>query len=339
MKAQKRTGISLSPATMDDLEQVVGLLQACTFALLGIKEDSVDDLRTWWTTPRFNLETDSRVVVSEKGEMLGYAEVSDFAAPHVRVEAWGRVHPAHRGEGIGSCLIEWEDARAREALKKAPSDARVSVLQWLESVDAAGADLVLSHGYRMIRRSWRMETALDQEPPRVEWPDGIAVRSYVPNQDLEPLVVAAREAFRDHWGYVETPLGESLERMRHRMADPAFDPSVWFLATAGDEIVGMSLAWLRSEEDPNLAWINTVGVRPAWRRRGIAHALLRHSFRELYRRGKRRVALGVDSESLTGATRVYERAGMRPVRTWVVYEKELRPGKDLATQSLGNERA
>ena len=99
----------------------------------------------------------------------------------------------------------------------------------------------------------------------------------------------------------------------------------------------MSLARLRSEEDPQLAWINTVGVRSQWRRRGIAHALLRHSFRELYQRGKRRVALGVDSQSLTGATRVYERAGMKPVRTWVVFEKELRPGKELATTTLSRD--
>jgi len=233
--------------------------------------------------------------------------------------------------------MEWQETRASEALAKAPADARVAVLQWTESVDTAGQELILNRGYRAIRRSWRMEIALAEEPGPVDWPDGVAVRTFVPEKDVEGLDLASREAFRDHWGYLETPLDEDMRRTHHRMTDPGFDPSVWFLAVAGEEIVGMSLARLRSEEDPQLAWINTVGVRSQWRRRGIAHALLRHSFRELYQRGKRRVALGVDSQSLTGATRVYERAGMKPVRTWVVFEKELRPGKELATTTLSRD--
>jgi mycothiol synthase len=333
MDAHRKTGVVLRPVTMEDLEPVVGLLQACSLDLVGIKEDHADDLRTWWTTPGLCLETDTRVAVSGDEGIVGYAEVSDFATPHVRVEAWGRVHPGHRGCGIGSRLIEWEDARALEALGKAPEDARVSISQWLEVVDRRGHELVISRGYGVVRHFRRMEIALDRESEPIEWPEGITVRGFNPVEDPLPLTVAADEAFRDHWGHVETPLAESVERTRHRMTNPAFDPSVWFLATERDEIVGMSLCQLRSAEDPDLAWINTLGVRAAWRRRGIAHALLRHSFRELYRRGKRRVCLGVDSASLTGATRVYERAGMKPTRTWIIYEKEIRPGVELSTQS------
>lgn len=77
-----------------------------------------------------------------------------------------------------------------------------------------------------------------------------------------------------------------------------------------------------------------LGVRRPWRKRGIALALLRHSFSELRRRGKTSVKLGVDSHSLTGATRVYERAGMSVSMEIRSYEKELRPGVDLSTQAL-----
>jgi GNAT superfamily N-acetyltransferase len=71
-------------------------------------------------------------------------------------------------------------------------------------------------------------------------------------------------------------------------------------------------------------WVGMIGVRPAWRRRGIAEALLRTAFAEFARRGERRVALGVDAESPTGATRLCERLGMRRFWEAVVYEKELR---------------
>jgi len=40
----------------------------------------------------------------------------------------------------------------------------------------------------------------------------------------------------------------------------------------------------------------------------------------------------VDAQSLTGATRLYEKAGMHMERQFSFYEKELRAGADLATK-------
>jgi ribosomal protein S18 acetylase RimI-like enzyme len=97
---------------------------------------------------------------------------------------------------------------------------------------------------------------------------------------------------------------------------------------------GVLLAELRTAGDPELGYVDVLGVRRPWRQRGIGLALLQHSFREFYRRGTHKVCLGVDTESLTGATRLYEKAGMRVARRYVDYQKELRPGVDLSTQSI-----
>ncbi len=83
-----------------------------------------------------------------------------------------------------------------------------------------------------------------------------------------------------------------------------------------------------------MGYVHTLGVRRPWRRRGIALALLHHSFGEFFNRGKSKVSLHVDAKSLTGATRLYEKAGMHVDRLSHNYEKELRPGKDLSTQSV-----
>ena len=64
-------------------------------------------------------------------------------------------------------------------------------------------------------------------------------------------------------------------------------------------------------------------MRRPWRRRGLGLALLLRSFGQFYERGQRRVALSVDSDNPSGATRLYERAGMRVEREEVLYEKEL----------------
>ena len=67
---------------------------------------------------------------------------------------------------------------------------------------------------------------------------------------------------------------------------------------------------------------------------GKVFSLLQHFMSEFYRRGIRKVGLGVDSQNLTGATRLYERAGMHVALQHDTYEKELRAGKDLRTQSI-----
>ncbi len=80
-------------------------------------------------------------------------------------------------------------------------------------------------------------------------------------------------------------------------------------------------------------WVTVVGVRRQWRKRGLGLALLRHAFAEYHRRGVRKVALSVDAESITGAPRLYGRAGMRVRESYVIYLKELRPGVDLGDRS------
>ncbi|MBD0349195.1 MAG: GNAT family N-acetyltransferase, partial [Thermoleophilia bacterium] len=100
-----------------------------------------------------------------------------------------------------------------------------------------------------------------------------------------------------------------------------FDPALWFIAYDGDEIAGFSLCRPRESGDPDMGWVSVLGVRRPWRRRGLALALLRHSFVELHRRGKKRVGLGVDAENTTGALRLYERAGMHVDRRWDTWEK------------------
>jgi GNAT superfamily N-acetyltransferase len=107
-------------------------------------------------------------------------------------------------------------------------------------------------------------------------------------------------------------------------------PDLQFLAMAGDTIAGMALC--RYLED--FGWVDVLGVRRPWRKQGLGLALLHHAFGEFYRRGTADVGLGVDSQSLTGATRLYARAGMHPLVHYDVYEKELRPGIELAVQSL-----
>ena len=76
----------------------------------------------------------------------------------------------------------------------------------------------------------------------------------------------------------------------------------------------------------------SLGVLREYRRRGIGEALLYTAFDAFYKMGKKRVGLGVDASSITGAATLYKRVGMQVAKQFDLYEKELRAGVDLTTQ-------
>jgi ribosomal protein S18 acetylase RimI-like enzyme len=142
------------------------------------------------------------------------------------------------------------------------------------------------------------------------------------------------DAFRDHWVYVERPFSEELEECDARIeTSPRYDLELWLLATEGEEIVGAAISEGAIEGDPQMGYVSDLGVCRPWRGRGIGTALLLSLLGELRNRGFEQAALDVDADSLTGATRLYERIGLRPVRQSIAMEKELRPGRDLRTQT------
>ena len=167
-------------------------------------------------------------------------------------------------------------------------------------------------------------------PAQPTKPEGIVIRPFIREEEGRALIQALREAFRDNWGYVERPFELEHQRWMHILGRDGDSETAryWFVAVDGSEVAGFALSRLQVSQNPEDAWIYVVGVRPAWRRRGIALALLQQSFWELYRQGKRRISLEVDAQNRTGATRLYEKAGMRVESSYDFLEKELCPGKN-----------
>ena len=199
--------------------------------------------------------------------------------------------------------------------------------QGTAGTDMAAASLFAREGYTRVRAFWDMATRLEGPPPAPIWPDGIVVRPFVPGEDEYAAYTTAEEAFQDHWGHVAIPFEEwRASRIDHE----GFDPALVFLARDGDEVAAAIRCRRRGEGASEKGWVDNLSVRRPWRGRGLGTALLLHAFDAFYRRGIRAVGLGVDAESLTGATRLYQRAGMHVERHFDVYRKTLRPGNELA---------
>lgn len=328
-------GFVMRPTQMSDLDDVVELFNICSLDQIGKVEFQINDVGNEWQLPTFDLESSTRVVITPNGQIVGYIEIWDNRDPAVRVWAWGRVHPAYEGQGIGSALMRWGEERARLALDRTPEEARVVLQAGALSTHGPSSELLKSFEMEPIRHFFRMQIELNGHLPLPQWPEGIRLELYRHPQQAEVVYSAFREIFRDHWGHIEEPYENGLQNWSHyRFNDEGFDPDCWFLAMDGDEIAGFSICRPYSYEDPKEGYVATLGVARAWRRRGLGLALLHHSFRVFSEAGQERAALHVDAGSLTGATRLYEKAGMHVQRQMITYEKELRPGIDLMTQAL-----
>lgn len=268
----------------EDAEQVAALFVS-TYGPARLVD--AEEIRSWLDNKEFR--PDWLRVLELDGRVVGYGDIwpkddaleLDAAAP-----------------GRWAELFDWaeEEARTRE-------------LRWVRTQVPHGhelADVVAGRGYEQWRHSLTMEIELDARPSRT-FPSGFDVRSYEEG-DADAVRAAIDEAFAVdpfHTDVTATGFREFFLKGR------GFDPELWALAWDGPELAGFSLAWPLHGSDTELGWIGTLGVRRAWRRRGLGEALLLESFARLHDRGLRRVGLGVDAQNVTGALRLYERVGMR----------------------------
>lgn len=315
-------GFTVRRPTLDDVEAVANLRNAVHRDEIGSDFTDAHEIRGYGTAPGVDLADDELLVFDGTGTLVGQMSVYT-REPFTRIELDGFVRPDHVGRGIGTLLLAFGEGRGAEIARRAPSDETVAFLFAAWNSAGPAHDFFLDHGYQLVRRFDDMEIVMDGPPPDPRWPEGITVRTFILDTDDRAVFEAGEEAFQDHYGW--TPA--SFDEWRHEEidGDPRFDAGLWFLAVDGDTIVGSCLCRQGRPEDPAIGWVGDLSVRRPWRRRGIALALLHHSFGEFFSRGVLRVGLGVDSESLTGANRLYERAGMHPYRSFLKYQKDVAP--------------
>jgi len=336
LKVSLPEGFTERAATLDDLEEAVKLMNLWSQNLIGEDDiTDVDAIRNEMELPGFKPEDDLRVVFDPNGKMVGYMEVWSTSKPPVHPWIYGRIHPDYEGLGIGTWLMQWAEERAFKALARVPDDLRFAPRTGINTEATGSKKLFADLGFRHIRSFYQMRIDMDQLVPEPVWPENITLRTYNHETDAEAVYRADTESFRDHFGFVEQPFEDGFRNFIHVMTKyEGFDPTLWFLAMDGDEIAGICLCRPYAYDDPDLGFVNILAVRRPWRKRGLGLALLRHAFNEFYRRGKRKVGLGVDAQNLTGALRLYETAGMHVHRQFDNYEKELRAGREISVQSL-----
>ena len=304
-----------------------------SLALTGTEEFTAHDVHDEWSAPGFSLAEDTRVIEDDSSP-IGYVEVWNNSKPHVRPVAWVSIDPSVDDDEPARRLLLWAKERALEKLHLAPDDARVIFQTFALERDQPGIRRITSLGMTEQRRYYRMEIDLDTGIAEPNVPEGYTIRTMRPDE-ARATYHSIHLAFADHYGRPRnTDEDEQFNEWKHYFVESAeFDPELIFVAEhQSGELAGASVCWPRRGPNAEMGWVDELGVIPGHRKQGVAEALLRHSFMEFMKRGKKTAGLGVDATSLTGATRLYEKCGMHVVRTTISFEEELRSGVDYRKQ-------
>lgn len=284
------------PATHADVPAIHTLVAACETALHGHPETDADAIAADFARTGLNMDTDTRLVFAHDGTLAARAWV------HRRCEI--DVHPHHRGQGLGTTLLDWAETRARET-------GAQQLTQILADNDHEAGELVRSHAYQGKVTSWLLQTT-HSDPAQP--PAGITVRPYHPG-DAHTVHELLENAF-DEWQQRRKPFEEWA---RHTIERATFAPAMSPIALHGNHIIGAAIA-LDDPASPD-GYLDRLAVHPTHRRQGVARHLLQWSFHAFARHGKPTTTLWTHSD--TGALSLYESIGMTVRRSATVYQKDL----------------
>jgi ribosomal protein S18 acetylase RimI-like enzyme len=267
---------------------VLQVILARDVADLGVPDFTLDDLHADWATPGLELEHDVRVAAGADGDIRGYAIL-------LGDDAVVLVHPEAEGEGTGTVLRRWAEARA--------SERGTAVLRQFAYGSNDGARRLLRDaGYAPAQHYFRLRADLSDVPAPTDAP----LRGFVPGDEA-----AVHRLIEDAFGEIEGHTPQTLEQWRGKGIEKAgHDPALWLVAEDGEGVVGAALG---ERWEGGTGYVAELAVARRARGRGLGRALLLGLFDAFRRGGLEHAELSVHGRN-RGALALYESVGMRT--TW-----------------------
>jgi mycothiol synthase len=226
------------------------------------------------------------------------------------------VHQSAEGLGLERALA----ARLLDIIRRQQADPdmqplpRTTVKAWSFEHVHPLRELWSAIGLHEVRQFWTMARPLNEpidEPGVIE---GVTIRPYNYPEDNDGARKAFDASFSDHWDHHPT----SSEDWEHWLKQPQVRPDLSILAEIDGKagiFAGFCIIEIFEERNKlrgvSEGWIELLGTIRGWRRMGLGRAILLHGLHSLRTAGMDTALLGVDSESPTGANRLYESVGFR----------------------------
>jgi mycothiol synthase len=331
-QAPATSALTWRPLTPDLVPQWHRLTEVLVEADHGTEHLAPDDLADELEPDWIDVERDTVIALDEDGvaRAFGITQVRPGDVTLLRTFLWGGVDPEWRGRGIGRDLLARQERRGAEivASRRADLGPETPASLWVtvdQGVDATER-LVTRSGFEASRYSFVMRRDLATPLPDAGLPaaEAAAGLRLVPwSADLDQAIrLAHNEAFADHWGF--QPWDEDTWR-QWESGHRDFRGDWSFAVLDGEEVAAYALSagYVNDWEAQGYTegWTAKLGVRRAWRGRGLAKALLAASMRAFKDAGMEYAGLDVDSANATGAVALYTGLGYEVRHQTVHYLK------------------
>lgn len=253
------------------------------------------------------------------GALVAFGAVSiPGDASTTRVNLEGGVRADHRNGGLGSAILDWEICRARALVAQTGGPARL-VAHVEEGMDQSVHMLEL-RGFKPTRYFTELRRDL-----RLPFPDATLNRplELLPwSAELDEQVrLAHNVTFSEHW--VSEPHSVETWSQGRTYFAPQWSFIVLDRTSDRSQVVGYLLSGRYEQDWPSLGWtegyIDLLGVRPDWRGRGIATALVTRAMRAYADDGLEYASLGVDTSEPHAVFGLYDKLRFEPTRGSTMY--------------------
>jgi mycothiol synthase len=232
----------------------------------------------------------------------------------------GHMRPEWRRKGIGRAMMRFNERELREAAAGHPVETAKAFGSFAWESEQERTRLLISEGYQAISNEVFMVRADLENLPEVSLPAGIEIRPVQP-EHMRAIFEADNEAMADD--SLHSPQDE--EDYHRFLTHPMNRSDLWAVAWDGDQVVGQVRSFINEAENAQYGrrrgYTEDISVRRPWRRKGIAKALIAHSFRTLKAQGMTEAALGTDQDNPRNTLALYESMGFRVVAKSHYYRK------------------
>lgn len=264
---------------------------------------------------RLDDPSENQLLVEYDGDVVGYSTIRWWQE---RDGTWlylhrGHLLPGHRGQGVGSAMLDWAENRVRRLVQQHGTARRAVLGANAMASERDATALLLETGYRRVFSLVELELAdlgrlADGEP----LPAGIRVGAVEPS------------SYRAAWKTVIDSYADAAftKRWTFQSFLATAAPTCWRAAWEGEHMAGVALCSIR-RQDPAVGEVEELSVRAESRRRGLGRALLLDGLRCLREHGAETARLYTGTANPHRSYDLYESIGFRRQNEYVRYRKPI----------------